>query len=228
MKLANETYAAAGRPFIKLGVEIASSIMQTLKAGWDLARESPDLHAGKSEVELTEQLRDAMRSVLNSGRFPWGNTMTVLTGSESRSKEGMLKPDGLTDIPLLLMEIRVRYGEHDPHAIIECKRISGTNTRLCREYVNEGINRFKTGKYASNHSNGFMAGYVIAGDSTAAARGINSQLTKQSRRGENLARADRDPSPWLWRSQHSRQTSSPIRLHHGLFCVRPVDLKCDD
>ena len=142
--------------------------MQAAKAGWALARKSPELHAGKSEVEITEQLRDGMRSVLNSGRFPWGDTMIVLSGAESRSEPETPTLDGLTAIPIMLIEVFFRYGEHDPHAIIECKRISGYDSRLCREYVNEGIDRFKTGKYASNHANGFMAGYVIAGDSLAA------------------------------------------------------------
>lgn len=219
MNLPSKTSARAGRPFIELGNVIAGSIVQTVKAGWCLARKSPELHAGKSEVEITEQLRDAMRSVLNSGRFPWGSTMIVLTGAESRSETDVPIPDGLTDIPIMLIEIFLRYGEHDPHAIIECKRISGHDSRLCREYVNEGIDRFKTGKYASNHSNGFMAGYVIAGDSLAAASGINSQLNKKSRRSETLCRSNISNRPWSWRSRHPRTGGAPIKLHHSFLCI---------
>ena len=219
MRLPSETSAVAGRPFIKLGTEVAYSIMQTLMAAWQLVRRSPGLHASAGEVEITEQVRDAMRDVLNSGQFPWSKTMIVLPGTESRSEEGTRIPDGRIDIPLLLIEIAVRHGEHDPQAIIECKRIAGSDSRLCREYVNEGIDRFKSRKYASNHSNGFMAGYVIAGDERAAVNGINSQLIKKLRSAESLVPSDFTTDPWLWESRHPRRMTSPITLHHGLLRV---------
>lgn len=222
MRLPSKTSTVAGRPFIKLGSEIAYSIMQTLIAAWELVRQSPGLNASAGEVEITEQVRDAMRNVLNSGQFPWSKTMIVLPGTESRSEEGMRIPDGRIDIPLLLIEIAVRHGEHDPHAIIECKRIAGSDSRLCREYVNEGIDRFKNRKYASNHSNGFMAGYVIAGDERAAVDGINSQLSKKSRSAEFLVPSNftTNPyTPWLWQSCHPRRKTSSITLHHGLLRI---------
>ena len=217
MSLPSKTSSIAGTPFIRLGTEVAGRIMQTLKAGWELARESADLHAGRSEVEITEQVRDAMRRTLNSGKVPWGKSMIVLPGTESRSREGMLVPDGRTDIPLLLIKVFTRYGDHDPHAIIECKRVSGNHTPLCREYVKEGIDRFKSGKYASNHSNGFMAGYLIEGDSIAAVACINSQFKKASRRAEALECSTGNGDSWLWRSQHSRTAGTPITLHHGFL-----------
>ena len=217
MSLPSEASSIAGRPFIRLGDVVAHSIMQTLKAGWELARESADMHAGRTEVEITEQVRDAMRCVLNSGKVPWGKSMIVLPGTESRSSEGMLVPDGRTDIPLVLIKVFIRYGDHDPHAIIECKRISGKHTQLCRRYVKEGIDRFKSRKYASNHSNGFMAGYLIEGDSIAAVARINSQLNKRSRRDEALTCSTLNSDRWLWRSQHPRTASAPITLHHGFF-----------
>ena len=62
MRLPSETSAVAGRPFIKLGTEVAYSIMQSLMAAWKLVQQSPRLRASAGEVEITEQVRDAMRN----------------------------------------------------------------------------------------------------------------------------------------------------------------------
>src|SRR5947208_3235224 len=106
---------------------------------------------------------DSMRQAMAQKRLPWRRTMIVLPGTESRSQVGMTRPDGRTDIPLIVIEIFLRYGEHDPHAIVECKRLSQNDARLAREYIVEGIDRFCTGKYASNHNQGFMVGYIANG-----------------------------------------------------------------
>lgn len=115
--------------------------------------------------------------------------MIVLPGTESRSKANMLLPDGRTDIPLMMIEVFLRTQEHDPHAIIECKRISGSDTHLCREYVVEGVDRFASGKYGENHAVGFMVGYVLSGTSVEAATGVNAYLGRVSRTAERLQAA---------------------------------------
>ncbi len=171
---------------------------------------------------MTERLRDGMRSALNGGELPWGRTMIVLPGTESRSRPDVLLPDGRTDIPILWIEIFLRSGEHDPHAIIECKRIAGDDTHLCREYVVNGIDRFRTGKYAGNHAAGFMAGYLIAGDAGAAARGVNRYLnaghgSHAPRCAENLKPSTLVSEPWAWASHHPREAAPAVALHHALL-----------
>ena len=104
-----------------------------------------------------------MRRALKETDAAWRKKMTILPGAESLSRSDVPKPDGLTDIPVLFSDIREEYDEHDPHAIIECKRVAGHDAGLCRLYVVEGIDRFKTGQYASNHAVGFMAGYPTCG-----------------------------------------------------------------
>ena len=148
--------------------------------------------------------------------------MVVLPGTESRSRSEVLLPDGRTDIPILWIELFLHFGEHDPHAIIECKRIAGSDSRLCREYVVEGIDRFRSGKYAGNHSTGFMAGYLIAGDVTAAAEGVNGYLNSprgkhRPRQRENLALSSLLEESWAWVSRHPRTATSAIELHHAFL-----------
>ncbi len=221
MKLPFDVTATAGHQLIKLGPDIATAILRTVEAGWTLALQCPDVNTGASEVEITERLRDGMRCALKSGKFQWSQDMVVLLGSESRSRPEVPVPDGRTDIPILWIEICRRFGEHDPHAIIECKRIGGDNAHLCREYVVEGIDRFRTGKYSGNHSIGFMIGYLIAGDAKAAVTGINNNLNRRSRRAENLIRSRLINESWVWGSCHPRKSGSPIELHHTFlaFCA---------
>jgi len=87
-----------------------------------------EVYKTSGEVALTERLRDGMRQALKSS--PWNQMFVVLAGMESRSSKAVLIPDGRTDIPILMIEIFLRHGVHDPHAIIECKRIAGSDAHL--------------------------------------------------------------------------------------------------
>ncbi len=216
MKLPFDVTATAGRRFIDLGPDIVTAILRTVKVGWRFVLQSPDVNTDTGEVEITERLRDGMRCALDSGMLPW-KTMIVLPGTESRSRPDVLLPDGRTDIPILWIKIFLRFGEHDPHAIIECKRIAGNNAHLCREYVVEGIDRFRTGKYSGNHSTGFMIGYLISGDANAGAAGINDNLNSRSRYDENLKPLDLVTDSSAWASRHPREGTSPIELCHAFL-----------
>ena len=218
------TTATPGRPYIELRPEMTAAILRTIAAGWAIASQSPDVNAHTLEVPMTERLRDAMRCALNSGHLPWGNTVAVLPGTESRSHPEVLSPDGRTDIPVFVIEVFFRFAEHDPHAIIECKRIAGNDAHLCREYVVEGIDRFRTRKYAENHSTGFMVGYLIAGDSVDAVRRINEflksrRVPRKPRCNDKLVPSPLVNEPWAWSSRHPRQTAPAIDLHHALLSM---------
>ena len=219
MKLPRDAPATIGRRFINLQHKIVTAILRTVEAGWALASQWPDVNADADEVVMTERLRDGMRDALNRGTFPRSKTMIVLPGTESRSHQEIPLPDGRTDIPILLIEIRMRFGEHDPHAIIECKRIAGGNSRLCRKYVVAGIDRFQTGKYAGNHSTGFMVGYLIAGSASAAVNGINNHLNRKKRGTEHLERSTLIDEPWVWGSRHPRSNPPPIEIHHAFLKI---------
>lgn len=216
MSLPFDVTVVAGRRFINLWPEIATAILRTVEAGWTLALQSSQLNTGAGEVEITERLREGMRCALDSGMLPW-KTMKVLPGAESSSRPDAAAPDGRIDIPIQLTEIFDQFRVHDPHANIECKRVSGGDAHLCREYVVEGIDRFQSGKYSGNHSTGFMAGYLIAGDAKSAATRINKGLSQRSRSAEKLRPSNLIVDSWVWESLHPRTTNSPIVLHHAFL-----------
>ena len=162
-----------------------------------------------------------MQTALTEIRTGWSKKMTVLPGTESRSSPEIPKPDGRTDMSILFTDIREEYNEHYPHAIVECKRVAGNRADLCRQYVVDGIDRFPTGKYASNHAVGFMVGYLLSGDAASAAACINAHLTRKRRQSEHLAPCVIAHRPWARSSRHSRAApTGPIALHHAFFGLR--------
>lgn len=193
---------------------IRAALVNLIDTGWKVATQRMAGRAGQAEVETTEYLRDGMRDATRH-LGPFGRQVTVAPGTESRSTQETRRPKGITDIPIYLRAIREEYDDHDPHAIVECKRISGSNANLCREYVVEGIDRFRMGKYAEGHAYGFMAGYVLSGDGAAAVCGVNRYLNGRGRNEEKLARSDALRTLDCWKSQHDRGTGrEPIHLEH--------------
>ena len=212
-----------GRQFIDIHGERCAAILQILAGGWERASASSRVHPGAGEVEITECLRTQMREVLKAKDADWCKKVTVLPGTESRSSPNLPKPDGRTDIPIFFQEIREELDEHDAHAIVECKRVAGSDADLCRQYVIKGIDRFKSGKYAGNHATGFMAGYLLSDDAKAAAGGINRYLTRQGRQPDHLGPSNIPDVPWAWSSRHSRpQPADPIDLHHAFLATQPT------
>ncbi len=219
MKLPDEAPAALGHEFIALSTDVTVAILTILTAGWRRAKAYRDVNTQAGEVPVTERLRDGMRQALKLDGYPWAKMLLVLPGTEARSREALV-PDGRTDIPLVWLEIFLRHGEHDPHAIVECKRIAGSDTSLCREYVIEGIDRFRSGKYGFNHAVGFMVGYLLCGTDAEAVAGINGYLNRQGRTDEELRSSGSAAATWA--SRHGRASSSAISLHHMFFELATV------
>jgi hypothetical protein len=211
--------AAVGRAFIDLTPELTLAVVRTVEAGWPIALARSEVTPQADEVTITECLRDAMRAALVQHRFPWRKTMIVAPGTESRSRAGMVSPDGRTDIPLFLTRVFARSGEHDPHVILECKRVAEGDASLARKYVVEGIDRFRTGKYAENHRCGFMIGYLLSGSAQGAVDGVNRYLARRSRHTEALAPSVIGIALAAWESKHPRDGGDPIALHHAMLVV---------
>lgn len=209
MRLPTEDRNVAGQ-LIELGPDLVATVLRVIEEGWARAKA---MGAAATDLErpLTERLRCGMRTAESRPE-----SIVVQRGAESLSSQAALVPDGLTDIPLFFLEIYLQSSIQDPHAIIECKRIAGTDTGLCREYVVNGIDRFRDGKYSSRHKAAFMVGYVLMGTIDDAANGINKYLVGR-RRAERLAPSTLVVGPWLRESRHQRLAHGLIVLHHALL-----------
>ena len=213
------------RSFIAIGEDRCRTILDIIWCGWKKAVGLSEVVPNLCEVEITERLRQGMRCALkDESLFPQGREIWISPGSESHSSEASLKPDGLTDIPISFTKIREMHHEHDPHAIIECKRVSGTDAGLARLYVVSGIDRFKNGKYASQHAVGFMIGYLLSGDVDTAVGRINRYLAKKKREAEHLQQSILIVESRARSSRHYRpDLRKPICLHHTFLRFRNMD-----
>ena len=194
------------------------AILAVLAGGWRRAAALRERVATEDEISLTQCLRQGMIADLRARKAAWCKRITILPGTESRSRSSTLKPDGLTDISVYLQDIRERYDEHDPHAIVECKRITEHDSALCRLYVVEGIDRFAIGKYSIKHAVGFMVGYVISGAVHRAVLKINGRLSREERQTEYLRELRVVQEAQAWISRHSRaKPYMPIELYHAFL-----------
>ena len=220
MSMIGDEIAGGESESLDLGPDLTFVILRTIEAGWDRTCPLPNVDSETDEVEITEHLRDGMRKALKDDRFPWGSELLVLGGTETRSSSDVWRPDGLIDIPIIHINLFQLFHDHDPHAIIECKRIAGSNPALCRLYVLEGIDRFATRKYGRQHQCGFMIGYLIAGNAHDSTSCINRYLVSKGRASEMIASSNVIPK-WTWVSFHNRSISSDsITLHHVFLKVK--------
>lgn len=203
---------------VRLGRAVCATILRIVKDGWAVAIERRWVTPDMNEVPITERLRDGMRYVVRD-RSLW--QIAIRSGTETRSTMGVLNPDGRTDISIFLLSLFDSHDEHDHHAIIECKRVAGDDSTLCRLFVKNGANRFVEGKYSLRHAVGFMAGYVLSGDVDAACSSINRYLTRNNRCAEQLRTCTVLPSQWTRSSRHPRPGLVPdIDLHHAFLAFR--------
>lgn len=210
MRVPTEEGSIAGH-LVELGPDLIATVLLVIKEGWALARVGAT--AADRERPLTERLRIGMRTAKSRP-----DSVVVQRGGESLSWRATLEPDGLTDIPLFFLEIYFQSSVQDPHAIIECKRIAGGDTRLCREYVVNGIDRFRDGKYSQQHKAAFMVGYVLTGTVGSAANGVNRYLAGRGRMTERLGVPTIVvESSWLRESTHPRVAHGGIAVHHAFL-----------
>ena len=203
--------------FLDVVPDFCATILEALVRGWTLMCHHPQMRPGTPEVEVTELLRQGMRMAVNQ-RTAHRPGMMVLPGTESLSQATVSRPDGLTDIPICFPDIFEACLDHDPHAIIECKRIAGSDRDLCRLYVTEGIDRFVSGKYSHRHAIAFMCGYLQSDDVELAVDGVNRYLRIKGRVTERLGSSAVVSDAWARSSRHPRVSPlCAIDIHHAFL-----------
>ena len=94
------------------------------------------------------------------------------------------------------------------HCYMEAKRLKENDSGLKRAYINEGMDRYISGKYAF----GCMLGYLLEGNLNKTIEGINFLLTKAYRKTENLSLKPTKLLSTFYESNHSIG-----KLKHILF-----------
>ena len=212
---------------LDLGPGLTTLLLRLIKVGWDTVCENEVFQIGCHEREMTEFLLEGMRRQLdprlsseNGGGVAWQENITVARGTEVAPLSGHSGVAGIPDISVYFHDIRTNMNYHDPHAVIECKRVSGSSRKLCQLYVRQGIGRFASGKYARDHSVGFMVGYLLDGSISVAVERINAYLRDELGPSELLAKAGLQWSRSVHVSRHERRgPATPIVVHHTFLRV---------
>lgn len=203
--------SAAGTP-LHIGEDHVVAILVLIRLGWKSAMEHSEVSPQTLEVDLNAYLRQGMCDVVDANGVRFAPHISVFPGTES-TKPGEVVPSGRTDISIILHHLPRR---HDPHTVIECKKVSGAHARHCRRYVVDGIDdRFKSGKYAKNDLVAFMTGFVFAGTIGEAVACINRHLIRK-KRGDELLNDSTVGERRTRTSRHSRcHVEENIELHHA-------------
>lgn len=216
-----------GREPLDLDSGLTILILRLIKKGWETVCKDALIQGDLEEREMTEFLLQGMRSHLDS--YPSSaeaegvegrDNITVARGTEVPPRAGHRGVSGIPDISVYFHDIRVRNNDHDPHALIECKRVSGSRAKLCQLYVVDGMDRFASGKYGADHSVGFMIGFLLQGSVPLAVECINGHVRSKLGPCEVLVPSDWQCSHAVHVSRHARPTlSSPVVVYHTFLRV---------
>jgi hypothetical protein len=165
------------------------------------------------ETAISRSLRNAMRQAKNLSRaLPCLIDREVVEDDpESGEEKGRI-------------DIRFIQGcDESVYFAFECKRLNvpanGGCKSLAREYVDEGMMRFVTGKYATGLTQGGMIGFVMDGKSATATAKVDEAIRARlgvllMSPGVGLAISSLFPStPTLRETRHPRR-SPALTLHH--------------
>lgn len=127
--------------------------------------------AGKKVSNNENAIRDALCYYLQNDSYKNNYTDVVKCYHvDTEAREG---EHGRTDIRFLKVK---DYEGQQVYYTIECKRLDGSS-HLCKEYVDNGIRRFTTGKYPTYLGCNAMLGFIVCAiDLGATVNMVNSHL----------------------------------------------------
>lgn len=108
------------------------------------------------------------------------------------------------------------WNKDDGYFGAECKRLRSNQLKLLNEYIENGVNRFVSGKYSSKSTVAAMIGYIQEGEISEIVTKLKP-LMKNTNLKENLVRLMLETNP-EYKSVHIRTLDSQvITLHHLFF-----------
>lgn len=174
---------------------------------------------GNYENDFTAALVGQMRKIVRQRGLPFKPQAEYVIYTDE-VYDGFSDPNKAARI-----DIAVSWSLEDTDFYsIECKRLS--NGKLSKEYVIQGMERYRGGRYAADKPFGAMIGYVISGRIDDMPRHINDQLKKHPTWSETDRLVKYEPvrDCWtLYSSRHKRDSNFPdIRLVHMFIDLTSV------
>ncbi len=129
------------------------------------------------ENDISQELLEKIDN--NRLRLKWN----ISISREYYLSKDVKKLKGFADhLPRLDLRFTNIFGLEEHNFFCEAKRLKEKDSRLKRDYIKEGIDRYVTKKYPL----GSLVGYLLEGDSCRTIKGINSLLEKDKRNTEVL------------------------------------------
>lgn len=119
---------------------------------------------------------------------------------------------GRADIKVLL---KSNFSQNEKYYIIECKRLDG-NIRLNRKFVEEGVDRFITGKYSSYYKQSSLLGFVVVTGNDLA-KLYDNIVDVQNSRGYHSDEIDSSDAITLTLNKKRRFAHRDLTLDYILF-----------
>ena len=131
-------------------------------------------HNGERETKITRRFVCALRQARNLRRLPF-----VIDREEANDDPKTAEELGRIDLRLI-----PRGYTEEVYFAFECKKMNVRCSRRWRsqasEYVEEGIRRFITGKYAAGLDDGGMIAYVMDGNVAKAIGAVEKSMMRSS------------------------------------------------
>lgn len=143
-----------GSPPFELSEDEIATVIDLLCRGSEAACSFAT--AGMFEVPITIHVRKAMRHL----KKELGLTNLQVSGEVELLDINTQDPEILGRIDIVLQFLH-QFGNEDDYLAVECKRVGAGENKLNQKYVTQGVDRFVTGKYSTDHHWGMMLGYVL-------------------------------------------------------------------
>ena len=161
-----------------------------------------------SETEITEELFVELLDV-------WKKANITLKPVHEKSHGKRKKGRGKT--PTIDFCFRHKWNPNSYFGA-ECKLLEENNSELYKLYVDEGVNRYLSGKYGEKCSVGSMIGYIIIGNTAEIINKVKIKVDELSNIS-NMKKSDSiNGFTEHYKSVHERSVGdTPFHIHHLFF-----------
>ncbi|MHA1410639.1 MAG: hypothetical protein ACTSQY_10105 [Candidatus Odinarchaeia archaeon] len=200
----------------KLGEKGINKILKMVCRAYNMLLKNKRINVKMSEDEITEELYTEIIIVWSQSGIQ--NLLPINQKIDKTLAKNRGKP------PTIDFCFRDRWIKKAFFGF-ECKILAEGNSRLTKEYVDNGLKRYLQGKYCSTTSIGSLIGYVIIGDIKKTIQDVKKRVDKESIiKKMTLASSILDFKNHFT-SEHSRVRGlSNFKVHH-LFMYFVLDEK---
>jgi len=192
----------------ELGPDGITTLLRIICEAYKELRASGRVTSIMSETEITEELYVELLDVWKKTKIP---LKPIHEKSHGKRKEGRGKTP----------TIDFCFRTWDPNSYFgaECKLLEENNSEHYKLYVDEGVNRYLSGKYGEKCSAGSMIGYIIIGNTAEIINKVKIKVDELPNIFSDMKKSDSiNGFNEHYKSVHERRVeNTPFHIHHLFF-----------